>query len=351
MERASRTIASMSNARRTALMSLAAALLLAAAKLVVGLTTGSLGVLAEAVHSGLDAAAAVLTLYAVGVAERPPDAAHQYGHGKAQHLAALFEALLLSAAALWIATEAVSRLRSGSHDVDPHLVRIRADGRRPGGRRGADDGVAARGPARPERGAARQRLPLRLGLRRHRGGADRPRAGVRGRRRRRRLGRAVRRGARAGGSRAAGRRQRPRADGSGADRPGGRDRTRRSRGAGRARGARRAGARGGGRELRRRDDRRVPAGGAGAQPRDHGPGGGGRARPRRARPGDRARRADRQPRTADRAGRGRCAARPGRGRDPQHQRAGGARAAGPSPCTRGWARTSRWRRWHRCWAG
>ncbi len=119
MERASRTIANMSNARRTALMSLAAALLLAAAKLVVGLTTGSLGVLAEAVHSALDAAAAGLTLYAVGVAERPPDAAHQYGHGKAQHLAALFEALLLSAAALWIATEAVSRLRSGSHDVDP----------------------------------------------------------------------------------------------------------------------------------------------------------------------------------------------------------------------------------------
>jgi cation diffusion facilitator family transporter len=100
-------------------MSLAAALLLAAAKLVVGLTTGSLGVLAEAVHSGLDAAAAVLTLYAVGIAERPPDAAHQYGHGKAQHLAALSEAVLLSAAALWIATEAVSRLRSGSHDVDP----------------------------------------------------------------------------------------------------------------------------------------------------------------------------------------------------------------------------------------
>ena len=119
MERASRTIAKMSNARRTALMSLAAALLLAAAKLVVGLTTGSLGVLAEAVHSGLDAAAAVLTLYAVGIAERPPDAAHQYGHGKAQHLAALSEAVLLSAAALWIATEAVSRLRSGSHDVDP----------------------------------------------------------------------------------------------------------------------------------------------------------------------------------------------------------------------------------------
>jgi cation diffusion facilitator family transporter len=109
----------MSNARRTATISLAAALLLAAAKLVVGLSTGSLGILAEAVHSGLDAAAAVLTLYAVGVAERPPDAAHQYGHGKAQHLAALFEAVLLSAAAVWIAIEAISRLRSSSHDVDP----------------------------------------------------------------------------------------------------------------------------------------------------------------------------------------------------------------------------------------
>ena len=55
--------------------------------------------------------------------------------------------------------------------------------------------------------------------------------------------------------------------------------------------------------------------------------------------------------TADRAGGGRCAARPGRGRDPQHQRAGEGPRAGPSRCTRGWARTSRWRRWRRCWPG
>src|SRR5436305_7244256 len=108
----------MSTARRTALISLAAALALAAAKLVVGAATGSLGVLAEAVHSGLDAAAALLTLYAVGVAERPPDAGHQYGHGKAQHLSALFEALLLSAAAVWVAAAAVGRLRSGGDHVD-----------------------------------------------------------------------------------------------------------------------------------------------------------------------------------------------------------------------------------------
>jgi cation diffusion facilitator family transporter len=108
----------MSNARRTASISLAAALLLAATKLVVGLATGSLGILAEAVHSGLDAVAAVLTLYAVGVAERPPDARHQYGHGKAQHLAALSESVLLAGAAVWIGWEAVNRLRGGGGHVD-----------------------------------------------------------------------------------------------------------------------------------------------------------------------------------------------------------------------------------------
>ena len=108
----------MSTARRTALLSLAAAVGLAASKLAVGLATGSLGVLAEAVHSGLDAAAALLTFYALGIAERPPDAAHQYGHGKAQHLSALFEALLLSALAIWIAAVAVERLRSGTSTVE-----------------------------------------------------------------------------------------------------------------------------------------------------------------------------------------------------------------------------------------
>jgi len=70
------------------------------------------------VHSGLDAVAAVLTLYAVAVAERPPDARHQYGHGKAQHLAALSESVLLGGAAVWIAWEAVDRLRGGGGHVD-----------------------------------------------------------------------------------------------------------------------------------------------------------------------------------------------------------------------------------------
>ena len=109
----------MSTARRTALLSFLAALALVATKLLVGLATSSLGILAEALHSGLDAVAALLSLYAVGVAERPPDEQHQYGHGKAQHLAALSEAAILAAVAIWIGFEAVIRLRSGGGDVQP----------------------------------------------------------------------------------------------------------------------------------------------------------------------------------------------------------------------------------------
>ncbi|HEV8156258.1 MAG TPA: cation diffusion facilitator family transporter [Gaiellales bacterium] len=109
----------MSTARRTALLSFLAALALVATKLLVGLATSSLGILAEALHSGLDAVAALVSLYAVGVAERPPDEQHQYGHGKAQHLAALSEAAILAAVAIWIGFEAVMRLRSGGGDVQP----------------------------------------------------------------------------------------------------------------------------------------------------------------------------------------------------------------------------------------
>jgi cation diffusion facilitator family transporter len=108
----------MSTARRTAVASLVAAIGLALLKLVVGFASGSLGILAEAVHSGIDAAAAGLTLYAVGVAERPADTEHPFGHGKAQHLAALAEATFLAAAAGWIAVEALLRLSEGTSPVE-----------------------------------------------------------------------------------------------------------------------------------------------------------------------------------------------------------------------------------------
>src|SRR5919106_4618855 len=104
--------------RRTALLSVAAAAVLLALKLGTGLASGSLGLVSEALHSGTDLVAAVLTFFAVGVAGRPADRGHPYGHGKAEHLAALAEAGILVAIALVIAAEGVARLVSGGGDVD-----------------------------------------------------------------------------------------------------------------------------------------------------------------------------------------------------------------------------------------
>jgi cation diffusion facilitator family transporter len=106
--------------RRTALVSVVAAAALVVIKLLTGLETGSLGLLSEAAHSGTDLVAALLTLFAVGVAGRPADPSHQYGHGKAEHLAALAEAMLLVGASLFVAWRAVLRLTGASGaEVDP----------------------------------------------------------------------------------------------------------------------------------------------------------------------------------------------------------------------------------------
>jgi len=109
----------MSPQRRTALVSVFAALLLIGLKLVAGIHSGSLGLLSEAAHSGTDLVAALLTFFAIGVAGRPPDVGHPYGHGKAENLAALAEAAILVVAALVIAASSVFRLVAGGHEVDP----------------------------------------------------------------------------------------------------------------------------------------------------------------------------------------------------------------------------------------
>ena len=83
-------------------------------KLYVGLHAHSLGLVSEAVHSGTDLVAALLTFFALGVAGRPADRGHQYGHGKAEHLAALAEAGFLSLVSVLIAVRALERLL-GSH--------------------------------------------------------------------------------------------------------------------------------------------------------------------------------------------------------------------------------------------
>ena len=104
-----------------ALNSVMAALLLTGLKLVVGIWSGSLGILAEAAHSGLDCAAAIVTLVAVRVATKPPDPGHDYGHGKVENLSAMIETLLLFGTCVWIIHESVSRLMSGRAAVDASI--------------------------------------------------------------------------------------------------------------------------------------------------------------------------------------------------------------------------------------
>jgi len=93
-----------------ALSSILAAVLLTALKIVVGVFTGSLGILAEAAHSGLDLVAAVVTYSAVHFSSKPADRDHPYGHGKIENLSAMIETLLLLATCGWIISEAVKRL-------------------------------------------------------------------------------------------------------------------------------------------------------------------------------------------------------------------------------------------------
>ncbi|MBM3143529.1 MAG: cation transporter [Chloroflexi bacterium] len=96
--------------RSVTLISVFAAVGLTAFKLVVGLLTNSLGILAEAAHSGLDLAAAAMTYFAVRVSDKPADREHHFGHGKIENLSALFETLLLLATSGWIIYEAIDRL-------------------------------------------------------------------------------------------------------------------------------------------------------------------------------------------------------------------------------------------------
>ena len=110
----------MSPQRRTALVSVVAACVLIGLKLGTAIGTNSLGLLSEAAHSGTDLVAALLTFVAVGVSVRPADPGHAYGHGKAEHLAALAEAGILVILSLAIAWRALWRLTGLAHgQVDP----------------------------------------------------------------------------------------------------------------------------------------------------------------------------------------------------------------------------------------
>jgi cation diffusion facilitator family transporter len=104
--------------KRVALISVGAAIFLTGFKLVIGTLTGSLGILSEALHSGLDLVAAVITYFSVRISDKPADKEHNYGHGKIENLSALIETILLVITCVWIIYEAVSRLASGKTHIE-----------------------------------------------------------------------------------------------------------------------------------------------------------------------------------------------------------------------------------------
>jgi cation diffusion facilitator family transporter len=101
--------------------SVLAALAVTALKIVVGVTTGSLGILSEAAHSVLDLVAAIITLFSVRVSDMPADATHQYGHGKMENFSAFIETGLLLLTCIWIVYEAVLRLFFRHVEIVPSL--------------------------------------------------------------------------------------------------------------------------------------------------------------------------------------------------------------------------------------
>src|ERR1700746_54552 len=102
--------------------SVLAAIVITGLKIVVGITTGSLGILSEAAHSGLDLIAAVITFFSVRVSDKPADADHQYGHGKVENFSAFIETGLLLLTCFWIVYQAIRRLFYHHVEIEPTLA-------------------------------------------------------------------------------------------------------------------------------------------------------------------------------------------------------------------------------------
>jgi cation diffusion facilitator family transporter len=93
-----------------AALSVTAAGVMTTLKLIVGLLTGSLGMLSDAAHSGIDLAGATLTLLSVRISDKPADEDHPYGHAKIENISAFIETFLMLASSVWITAEAIIRI-------------------------------------------------------------------------------------------------------------------------------------------------------------------------------------------------------------------------------------------------
>jgi len=104
--------------KNVALLSVFAAIFLTGIKLVIGIITGSLGILSEALHSGLDLIAAIITYISVRISDKPADRDHNFGHGKIENFSAFIETILLVITCIWIVYEALGRLISGKTHIE-----------------------------------------------------------------------------------------------------------------------------------------------------------------------------------------------------------------------------------------
>jgi cation diffusion facilitator family transporter len=97
------------------------AIVITVLKFIVGVLSGSLGILSEALHSSLDLVAALVTLFSVRVSDKPADADHQYGHGKIENFSAFIETGLLLFTCGWIVYEAIHRLFFKNVEIEPSI--------------------------------------------------------------------------------------------------------------------------------------------------------------------------------------------------------------------------------------
>lgn len=102
--------------QKIAIASFFVALILTSFKAFVGLTTGSLSILSEALHSGMDLIAAGITAIAVKISDKPADEKHNFGHGKIDNISALFETLILIITCGWIIYESIQRLQKSEFE-------------------------------------------------------------------------------------------------------------------------------------------------------------------------------------------------------------------------------------------
>jgi cation diffusion facilitator family transporter len=87
-------------------------------KLAVGIISGSVSIISEAIHSSMDLIAAMIAFFSVRVSDNPPDSRHPYGHGKIENISGVIEALLIFVAAIWIIAEAIKKLMGEAIELD-----------------------------------------------------------------------------------------------------------------------------------------------------------------------------------------------------------------------------------------